>query len=161
MSEFEKGNEWWKLAENAGRKPTFATPNDLWESACEYFEWAENNPLKEEKVFHTNGQITRATVDKLRAMTLDGLCVFLGITDTTYYNHRDKTSEFLEVAKRIDSIMRTQKFSGAAAELLNPNIIARDLGLAEKKDNTHSGPDGKPIQVQQTPITFTPVGPDD
>jgi hypothetical protein len=30
--------------------------------------------------------------------------------------------------------MYEQKFSGAAAGLLNPNIIARDLGLADKSE---------------------------
>lgn len=34
---------------------------------------------------------------------------------------------------RVEQIIRQQKFEGAAAELLNPNIIARDLGLADKK----------------------------
>ena len=33
-----------------------------------------------------------------------------------------------------------QKFTGAAAGLLNPNIIARDLGLADKTD--HASSDG-------------------
>ena len=31
-----------------------------------------------------------------------------------------------------------QKFAGAAADLLNANIIARDLGLADKQDLTNS-----------------------
>ena len=34
---------------------------------------------------------------------------------------------------RAESVIRSQKFAGAAADLLNANIIARDLGLAEKK----------------------------
>lgn len=37
----------------------------------------------------------------------------------------------------MEEIIRTQKFEGASADLLNPNIIARDLGLAEKQE--HSG----------------------
>ena len=34
--------------------------------------------------------------------------------------------------------MTNQKFMGAAADLLNANIISRDLGLADKKDHTSS-----------------------
>jgi len=151
------GNQFWKLAENAGRPATFETPEDLLKGACEYFQWAEDNPLQEEKIFHNSGEITRGTISKMRAMTLDGLCVFLGISDTTYYNHRDKSDEFLEVTKKIGQIMRTQKFTGAAADLLNPNIIARDLGLADRSENTISGPDGGAIKVQD--ITFNPVKP--
>lgn len=128
------------LAENAGRKSAFESAVDLWETACEYFEWVEDNPLLEEKIFHNSGEITRGTVSKMRPMTLDGFCVFAGITDQTYYNYRDKADDYLEVTRRIDGIMRTQKFAGAAAELLNPNIIARDLGLVDKKetDNRHT-----------------------
>lgn len=32
----------------------------------------------------------------------------------------------------IDKVIRDQKFTGATADLLNPMIISRDLGLAEK-----------------------------
>ena len=45
----------------------------------------------------------------------------------------------------MEQIIRTQKFEGAAAELLNPNIIARDLGLADRSE--HSGPGGGPIRT--------------
>jgi hypothetical protein len=31
-------------------------------------------------------------------------------------------------------VILDQKFTGAAADLLNPNIIARDLGLTDKKE---------------------------
>jgi len=31
-------------------------------------------------------------------------------------------------------VIYRQKFEGASADMLNPNIIARDLGLADKKD---------------------------
>ena len=33
----------------------------------------------------------------------------------------------------IDSIIRTQKFEGAAADLFNANIISRDLGLVDRQ----------------------------
>ena len=42
-------------------------------------------------------------------------------------------------------IIKTQKFEGAAAELLNANIIARDLGLADKKEL--GGDPTRPIHV--------------
>ena len=44
-----------------------------------------------------------------------------------------------------EEIIYNQKFTGAAADLLNPNIIARELGLADKQQNEHTGVDGKPI----------------
>lgn len=40
----------------------------------------------------------------------------------------------LAVITQAEAVIYEQKFTGAAADLLNPNIIARDLGLADKKE---------------------------
>ena len=66
-------------------------------------------------------------------MTIEGLRLFL---DIGYQTWRDycKREDYSEVTAKIEDIIRTQKFSGAAADLLNANIIARDLGLADKKE---------------------------
>ncbi len=45
----------------------------------------------------------------------------------------------MAVITRIKETIFTQKFEGASADLLNANIIARDLGLADKKDITSDG----------------------
>jgi hypothetical protein len=131
-----KGNEFWKVRSSHGRNPVFATPEALWSGAQEYFKWAHTNPLQEEKVFAYQGEITRTTIAKMQAMTVAGLCMFLDITDTTWENYCKKEG-FLAVTSQIKTVIRQQKFVGAAADLLNPNIIARDLGLVEKRE--HSG----------------------
>ena len=136
---------WWEQKPKEGRPVKFTSPDHLWSCAIEYFEWVELNPLQEQKLFHFQGAIIKESVDKMRAMTAAGLCVFLGIGTSTWHDYKDKP-EFSEVTRKIDDIMRTQKFSGAAADLLNANIIARDLGLADKQDNTHAGPNGGAIE---------------
>lgn len=73
----------------------------------------------------------------MRAMTIDGLCIFLDIDRTTWYAWRD-VEDFSNIVTRVESVIRDQKFSGAAADLLNANIISRDLGLADKQDHTSS-----------------------
>ena len=50
----------------------------------------------------------------------------------------------------MEEIIRQQKFEGAAANLLNANIIARDLGLADKAEIT--GRDGGPIETKMTDL---------
>jgi hypothetical protein len=127
-----KGNKYWEFREKHGRSHKY-TPDELWNEALEYFEWVESNPLKEEKVFHAQGIITKAEVSKMRAMTVTGFCLFADIDPTTFENYR-KTDDFIRITTRIDSIIKSQKFEGAAADLLNPNIIARDLGLKDKQD---------------------------
>lgn len=78
----------------------------------------------------------------MRAMTLSGLCLFLDIADNTFRLYRAR-DDFKEVTEKIDQVIRWQKFTGAAAELLNPVIIARDLGL--KDSHEHTGKDGEPL----------------
>ncbi len=127
-----KGNQYWMLG-NVGRKTIFKDSNELWDKCVGYFEWVVENPLLEEKLFHASGQITRATVSKMRAMTQNGLCLYLGIGEQTWRDYREREA-FSEVTERVDHIIKEQKFTGAAADLLNPVIIARDLGLSEKID---------------------------
>lgn len=135
---FTKGNEFWKARSSHGRKPKFKTPYQLWLACCEYFQWVKDNPLKEEKLFHYQGDVTRETVNHIRAMTISGLQMFIDISAQTWSNYKQKP-DFLEITTRVDQMIYNQKFAGAAADLLNANIIARDLGLRDKQDVKHSG----------------------
>lgn len=128
----------WRIADKhykAGRPVAFKTPNDLWKAALAYFEWAESNPLWETKPFAFQGSITDAPIAKMRAFTLNGLCLHAGISHDTWSNYKIKEG-FIGVCAQIEQAIREQKFAGAAADLLNPAIIARDLGLADKTDST-------------------------
>ena len=140
------GNQFWKVRSTHGRSPIFPSPDALWEACTEYFEWVDSNPLREEKVFNGKDGIVRADIAKMRAMTINGLCIFLDISQQAWSEYK-KRDGFGEVTSRVDSIIRDQKFSGAAADLLNPNIIARDLGLADRSEFT--GKDGGPIQTEE------------
>ena len=130
---FLPGNKSWEARSSHGRSPIFAKPDDMWSAVVEYFEWVEANPLYEEKVFNGKDGIARATVAKMRAMTISGLCIFLDIARTTWDSYRERP-DFSSIVTRAEEIIRDQKFSGAAADLLNANIIARDLGLVDKQD---------------------------
>jgi poly(A) polymerase Pap1 len=55
----------------------------------------------------------------------------------------DDEIDFSTVITDIEKTIYTQKFQGASADLLNANIIARDLGLSDKTELT--GKDGKPL----------------
>lgn len=130
-----KGNQFWKQRSSHGRRPIFASPDDLWNAACEYFEWVDANPLYEDKVTSYQGVNSHEPLMKMRAMTLGAMCLFIDINHSTWCEYCKKDG-FSEVTARIDAIIRAQKFEGAAAELLNANIIARDLGLADKQETT-------------------------
>ena len=143
-----KGNQFWKARSKHGRDKIFSTPEILWEACQEYFQWVEDNPLKEEKATQFQGEFIKTDVNKMRAMTLAGLCLFLDIDHETWSNYktyREDGKDFLGVIKKAEQIIYNQKFTGASADLLNANIIARDLGLSDKKE-LHGNPD-KPLRV--------------
>ena len=142
--QFQKGNKFWLARSSHGRNPIFSDPEQLRNACYEYFEWVENNPLYEEKIFHAQGMITKDTVTKMRAMTISGLCLFLDICENTWANYK-KQPDFLSITLEVEKVIYNQKFAGASADLLNANIIARELGLADKQQNEHTGVDGKPI----------------
>jgi hypothetical protein len=138
------GNKYWLMRASSGRDALYSTPDELWQDACEYFEWVNDNPLYEDKLISFQGEATHEPVAKMRAMTVTGLCVFLDCTFPTWLNYKAKP-DFFNVVNKIENIIKTQKFEGAAADLLNSNIIARDLGLADKQELT--GKDGAPMEM--------------
>ena len=135
-----KGNRFWEARSSHGRNPKFESPEALWAACCEYFEWVEANPLYEVKAFAFQGVVTQESLPKLRAMTISGLCIFLDITRQTWGTFRAMEG-FSDITTRAEEIIYDQKFSGAAADLLNANIIARDLGLKEQSQVEDVTPD--------------------
>lgn len=133
-----KGNQFWKARSFHGRNPIFETPEQLWDACEEYFQWVEDNPLWEAKAFAYQGEVTDHILPKMRAMTIGGLTIFLDIDFQTWENYKKK-QDFFDVTKKVEQIIRDQKLAGAAADLLNANIIARDLGLKDATKTEHSG----------------------
>lgn len=134
-----KGNKFWQARSSHGVKPKFDKAEDLWGACLEYFQWVEDNPLQSTELVKFQGSATHAKVPKMRAMTIEGLCIFLDITSRAWRLWRDEKEDFLPIIMRVEAIIYQQKFTGAAADLLNPNIIARDLGLTDKKEHEVTG----------------------
>ena len=152
---FQVGNRSWDARSKHGRNPIFANPDQLWDACCEYFEWVEANPLWETKSYMYQGAPVQDQIPKMRAMTISGMCLFLDIDESTWKAYKAKP-DFSSIATRAEKIIYNQKFAGAAAEFLNANIIARELGLAEKSE--HTGRDGGPIETK-TEWVVQPVKP--
>lgn len=135
------GNKFWLARSSHGRNPIFKNPDDLWTAACEYFEWVQANPLYEDKVNFHQGQAVHEAIPKMRAMTIQALTFFLDISDETWANYCSN-KDFIGITTRIKKVIYSQKFEGAAADMLNSNIIARELGLSDKVQNEHTGANG-------------------
>lgn len=131
--------ELWEVAKKGvGQPPCFNSPDEMLSKAYEYFAWCKDNQFAVQKPFSSQGEVIYGSEFKMRAMTQEGLCVFLNISKSTWHNYQNNP-EYLDVTGHINDIMREQKFSGAAAGLLNANIIARDLGLKDSSEIEHSG----------------------
>ena len=128
-----KGNRYWAKRRRNGRKPLYETPDQLWRACVKYFEWVEATPLKQEEIIKYRDRYERIELNKMRAMSKRGLYVFLGITRQTWDSYKDRGEDFLTIITRVEDIIWDQKFTGAAAGILNGNIIARELPLGGKE----------------------------
>ena len=141
------GNNYWQFRDKHGRDYQY-TPDELWYEFIQYCQWIENNPLFEEKQFAFQGMVTTHDAPKMRAMTIRGFCLFADIAMKTFYEYAKKDG-YSNITTRIEDAIYQQKLEGAAADMLNPNIIARELGLKDHSEVT--GKDGAPIASTLTP----------
>lgn len=154
-----EGNQFWKLRSKHGRDSIFTEPEKMWDAACEYFEWCENNPFR--KVEQTRGGRSKKDIEVdeegmrevdtglvelpvMRPFTIEGVCHYMDVNSEylTKFESNLKTAkklnekqvkDFIRVITRIRETIRRQKFEGAASGFFQQNIIARDLGLTEKQ----------------------------
>lgn len=136
MAQPEKGQEFWRRRSKHGRDLIFTSPTLLWEACVEYFEATDERKwTKQEWVGKDAKEVERKTDTPY---TLIGLFVFLDISTQTWHDYK-KREDFIEVCTRVGNIIFTQQFEGASVGAYNANIIARNLGLVDKKDIVTDG----------------------
>ena len=158
-----KGNRFWEQRTKHGRDSLISDPEALWAECVAYFEWTESNPLmstEAKTVSMGQGEgssIEMVELPRMRPFTLVGLCLYLDIAQSTWQEWR-KREDLSAICARADAIIYRQKFEGASSGFFNANIIARDLGLADKKELT--GADGGPIATEANNTTTIRFDPD-
>lgn len=118
-----------------GRPTAYEDAEDLMKGCKAYFRWLEENPVKKKQLVAFQGRATEHFIEIPHAPTIKGLCAFLGIGESTWYVYR-KHERFAHVCSQIDGFMHDFKFAHGAAEVFNPGLIARDLGLSDKQEVT-------------------------
>ena len=147
------------LRSKHGRDKLFSTPELLWEAACEYFQWCDENPWTTRKAIQKNvpvkvkkgkkivsemQQQTEQQVSPVsRPYSITGFCIYVGASYQWWRSFqkdcKDKNDiDFLEVIARVEETIETQQFEGACVGAFNANIIARKLGLADKQEIDHT-----------------------
>ena len=130
----------------------YARPVDFLRACADYFEWAEQHPIKEDLVFSAKEGIRRAEGDKVRCFTKIGLCLHIGIPVGRLETYRGYGEEWQSAVELVEAVIKNQKFENAAAGMLNSSIITRDLGLADKQE--HTGKDGTPLVDGTAALNF-------
>lgn len=121
-----------------GIQKTIKTPEELWDLFKAYKHDLETNPLYRNEFNAKFGSIVEIPLK--RPLTWAGFEAFIadriGLEDIQNYryNKDGRYSEFIGIITRIGNVMFAEKFEGAAAGLYQQNIIARELGLTDKKD---------------------------
>lgn len=143
------GNQFWKQRSKHGRDLIFGSPTILWEAACEYFDWAVENPLIEIDHKLIGVKIVEVEIPHPRPFTMIGLSHFCHVNEV-YFNQLElrfakqtgETAEdFAKVIKQIREVVFNQKFEGAAVGFYKENLIAYDLGLKQRVDLTTNDKD--------------------
>lgn len=137
------------------RDPIFETPSEMWDRCVAYFDWVKENPLIEKKIFMFQGGIVDGELTKPRAMTITGMCVFVGLNRSTWEEYR-KREGFDVVCSLVDDIIYTQKVELAAADMLNAGFISKELGMRDKQEIDMRSGDGSMTPKE---ITFKVIKP--
>lgn len=148
-----EGNRFWLARTTVGREKLFSDPEALRRACIEYFDYNLNNPILIAEPVKFMGNCTIKEIPHSSPLTVGGLCLFLDINFQTWKNYSAKEGyqDFFEVCEWAEGVIRQQKFAGAAAGVFNAAIIARDLGLADKREIT--GKDGTPLTTITTTMT--------
>jgi len=142
-----KGNEYYKRREKDGRELIYDSPDKFLEEAYNYFNWCKENPFYKREVLKGGvraGDIIEVEID--RPYTIEGLCVYSGISVKTFYNYEER-EDYLHVVTHIREAIRQNQLEGAMVEAYSPNIVARVLGLADKKDIRANVENGLTINI--------------
>lgn len=114
------------------------TPEKLWELFSEYVEHEKNNPMY--KVEYVGKEGDRVNTPLQVPITFEGFECYLAdkgvINDLGNYssNLNGAYTDYLPIITRIKNNCFSQNFKGASVGLFNANIIARKLGLTDKKE---------------------------
>lgn len=125
-----------------GKPKYIESPEKLWEYYTNYKEWTKNNPiLKQDYVGKDADEVYRKLE---RPLSFEGFEVYLRdndiICDLGDYD-RDKEGRYTEYATILRACKKdieVNQFNGATVGIFQQNIIARKLGLVEKREETQT-----------------------
>jgi hypothetical protein len=136
-----KGNNYWEFRNKHGRDFKY-TPELFWDEAVKYFNWMQKRVWNKKDPIKS-GDLAGTTMDvpTPSPMSITSFCIFADIDDNTFQRYEKEVGyeDFWAITKQIKGIIESQQFEGATVGVYNPNIIARSLGLVDKKEVDNKG----------------------
>lgn len=124
-------------------KKNIPTPELLYKHFEDYKQYCKDNPKQEN--FYNSKEGRQVSVDREIPLTWNGFEIYLrknniiGHLEDYRYNTDGRYDEYMGIIRAIDQEIYEDKFTGATAGVFQHNIIARDLGLSEKKEVAKTG----------------------
>jgi len=137
-----KGNSFWELRGKHGTDKILKSPELFLEDAYEYFRSVDENPWLKSDVLRSGEYAgTIIQIPTQRPYTIQGLCIFLGISQETFsnYSYAPGYEDFFGVCQHVRQIIENNQLEGATVGSYNASIIGRLLGLVDKQDITSKG----------------------
>ena len=134
-TKFKKNNTFWKSRSKHGRDKLFSTPEDLLQSATDYFQWCDENPWNSIKQTKSDKYNSTEIKPTQRPYSRAGWYHYIGCSKNWLSEFKKNcSSDFLEVIEQIENYIDNQQWEGATVGAFNANIIARTLGLKDRTD---------------------------
>jgi hypothetical protein len=128
-----KGNQFWKLRSKHGRDSIIQDAEVLAKAADEYFQWCIDNPILEKD--YRGKDATPVYLEHPRVFQKGEFARFCGLTEWRQLEDlKSKGEDFLQIVTCIGQAIADQKYMYAVCGMFNSNIVARDLGLVDKKE---------------------------
>jgi hypothetical protein len=131
---FQAGNRFWAArASSSGPAPKFADADALWKACVTYFDWVAENPLYEDRLVTYRGIARHVPVAKMRPMRKGDLLRFIDVAHTTWAAWKRDRADLALTIEHAESVVWCWNFDGAAANLIDANLVIRQLGLGREK----------------------------
>lgn len=122
-----------------GRPPVY-TPEELLIKFAEYIEDRKQHPIVETEKVRRKFKSTTNSEEKEKAhahpLSIGDFCIYLGRC-RNWWN--ELSEDFVGVKGYIRDYVETYQLKGATVGIFHPNIVARALGLADKKEISGEG----------------------
>ena len=131
LGHFAKGNRIWEARERAGIPPRFETAQDLESAIRSYLRYISDTPFLEQKAVAGKGVVT---IERQRPPTITGLCGYIGISRSSWYNWIKSRPDLLDAIARAETNIRADIEEGAFLGVYDPGFAKVVLGLKEKAE---------------------------